>query len=183
MAQSATSAGSRSTRRRWDGESATARCRSSPSTPPASTGWGRRAFSGGSRWRGRWTPPPRTWCWARTAGARTPVEATGPVYAADALADCRRTCRPTVRAKIETLPCRGVLAVHSLRGAAVGDRPGRTFGKEEIHLAEAMADQGRRRPSTTLGCSRDVRAQRVRPSVGARESRPRAEAQKTRSGS
>lgn len=112
-----------------------------------------------------------------------------PVFTEDPLTDPRITYTPEQRALIETRPYRAVLALPlTVRGTVigalgVGDRPGRTFSQEEIHLAEAFADQA----ALALENARllaEVKAQRDRlRGVGAGTPGVRAEAQKARSSS
>lgn len=70
-----------------------------------------------------------------------------PVVTANLLADPRVTLAPEVRAGFEEAPFRAALSVPLLvkdrviGALSIGDREGRTFGAEEIRLAQAFADQ------------------------------------------
>jgi len=70
-----------------------------------------------------------------------------PVVTPNFLTDPRITLTPEIRARVEQATYRSVLAVPLLvKGSVIGalgmgDREGRTFGREEIELAQAFADQ------------------------------------------
>jgi signal transduction histidine kinase/CheY-like chemotaxis protein len=65
----------------------------------------------------------------------------------NSLADDRLTIPPEIRARLEQVPWRAVLAVPLMQQdevigvLSVGDSAGRVFTEEEIHLAQAFADQ------------------------------------------
>jgi PAS domain S-box-containing protein len=85
---------------------------------------------------------------ARNSGAAgLAVRERRPVFSPDALRDPRLVLSPESRARIELAPFRAVLAVPFLLQErvtgvlVVGDRAGRVFDDEELHLAHAFAGQ------------------------------------------
>jgi two-component system, NtrC family, sensor kinase len=82
-----------------------------------------------------------------TGVAGLAVRSRGPVATPNVLTDPRITLTPELRRRVEQAPYRSVLAVpliakdRAIGALGVGDREGRVFGRSDMQLIQAFADQ------------------------------------------